>query len=80
MRLRLAKKIAKTIGTARETAYSERQQELALNRLDRTKSQREAEAFWNEMMAALGPDGRAALVNDLRNCTNRNQPTATVTT
>lgn len=59
MKLRLAKKIVKAIGTPRESAYSERQKDLALNRMERTESYRRDRDFFYEVLDRLGPLGRA---------------------
>lgn len=59
MKLRIAKKIRNSIGTPRASRYTGRQQDIALARVDRTKSERESQAFWHDFMAAIGPSGRA---------------------
>jgi len=45
MKLRLAKKIAKAIDTPRESAYSEKKLNQALDRIARTKESRETDRF-----------------------------------
>lgn len=60
MKLRLAKKIAKTIG--KESRYSDGLQNKALNRLAKTKEERQANAFWHATMAYLGVKGRAEVL------------------
>ena len=60
MKLRLARKIAKTIG--KESRYSEGLQNKALDRLAKTKEEREANGFWHATMDLLGVRGRAEVL------------------
>jgi hypothetical protein len=62
MKLRIAVKITAAIGTDRESAYTGAQKWKAMNRVDRTRSSREAEAGWNGLMRWLGPVGRAKVL------------------
>jgi hypothetical protein len=62
MRLRIAKKIVKAVGTPRESAYSPAQLDRALNRIDRTRDSRESNRFWHALMTELGPAGRAKVL------------------
>lgn len=64
MKLRLAKKIVKAVGTPRESAYTQRQINAALERLEGTRESREANECWNAMMEYLGPLGRADILRD----------------
>ena len=61
MKLRLARKIAKTIGTP-DCRYSEGMQEKALDRLDKCKSEKALHDFWNGLMDELGVEGRAKVL------------------
>ena len=65
MKLRVALKIAKAIGTPDEARYSGHQIRRAQARLDRTRSSKEVERFYREMMTRLGVDGRVRLLNQL---------------
>lgn len=62
MKLRLANKIMNAVGTTRQSAYTEGQIRRANARYSRTRSSREAEAFWNATMRAIGVEGRAQIV------------------
>ena len=66
MRLRLAKKIVKTIGTPDAERYSEGMRNAALDRLERTRSNREANTFWHATMKAIGESGRRWIVSELK--------------
>lgn len=62
MRLRLAKKIESTL---RESGrYSEAQHDAASRRMDKTKSNREANSMLRYLCETLGPAGRAELLKD----------------
>ena len=61
MKLRLARKIAKAIGTP-DCRYSEGQQEKALDRIDKCKSEKALYHFWNGLMVDLGVSGRAKVL------------------
>lgn len=58
MKLRLAKKIMKTMGTPREGAYPDGKLRAACRRYERTRSAKEANALWNEIMVVLTPEIR----------------------
>jgi hypothetical protein len=62
VKLRIAKKIAKAIGTAREFYYTEHQKNAALDKLERAKTARQYHSFWCNFMRGLGPAGRAKVV------------------
>lgn len=62
MKLRIAKKIVKAVGTPRESAYSGKQLTQALNRMERTKSYRADRDFFFEVCRMLGPVGRAKVL------------------
>lgn len=62
MKLRIARKLAKAVGTPRESAYSPAQLARALNRVDRTPQAREDARFWDALMRELGPVGRARVL------------------
>ncbi len=64
MRLRLARKIVKAVGTPRESAYTQEQISRAIDRMERTASARKNNEFWNGLMEYLGPLGRADLLRD----------------
>lgn len=63
MNLRLAKKISKAILHERADCYSGWQQRQAIDRVERTKSAKAATQLWNEIMEAMGPEGRRELVD-----------------
>jgi len=62
MKLRIARKLVKAVGTSREQAYSPAQLERALNRVERTRDSRESNRFWHALMLELGPVGRAKVL------------------
>ena len=62
MKLRLAKKISKSIGTPREHCYKLHQHQFAQDRLERTKSAKRLLKMWCGIMDYLGPEGRADLL------------------
>lgn len=59
MKLRIAKKLCKIIGTPREARYSDRQLHRALDVVERTRSSRRNREYWHYLMERLGPLGRA---------------------
>ena len=68
MNLRIAKKICKKIANmdiGESSPYSEEQIQTALNRIERTKSQKDATQFWNHLMVDLGVEGRAEVLADI---------------
>ena len=65
MKLRIAKKICKIIGTERALFYTKAQISGALNRMDNTNTGRDSTKFWNNLMEFLGPDGRAEVLYGL---------------
>lgn len=62
MKLRIARKLVKAIGTPREKAYTPAQLDRALSRMERTKDSREARDFWFALMREIGPVGRAKVL------------------
>lgn len=62
MKLRTARKIVKAVGTVRASAYTDGQLNVALGRVARTKEQRRAEEFWDQLMDDLGVLGRAKVL------------------
>lgn len=62
MKLRVAKKIVKAIDGARQSAYSDGKKLKALDRLDRCKDFKNADAFWHQLMRRLGVEGRAEVL------------------
>ena len=63
MRLRVAKKIMKAIGTPRQSAYNGWQIEKAFRVCERTQSSKQANDFWHNLMIELGVEGRAKLLD-----------------
>ncbi|MDE2095798.1 MAG: hypothetical protein KGL39_00965 [Patescibacteria group bacterium] len=61
MKLRIAKKIWKSIGTAREGVYTSRQKDQAYRRIQRTQDSKDLTAFWVALIEGLGPLGRAQI-------------------
>lgn len=59
---RVAKKIRKAIGTAREAAYSGAQLDAALDRYDRLRTARQNRDYWHALMGAAGVLGRAEVL------------------
>lgn len=64
MKFRIAKKIHKAIGTDREFCYSPHQKHQAIERMERLKSSKENQQFWNALMTDLGVLGRAQLLTN----------------
>lgn len=62
MKLRIARKLVKAIGTDREFAYTGAQLNKALDRIERTRRSRENRAFVYAMLDRMGPLGRADLL------------------
>jgi hypothetical protein len=62
VKLRIAKKILKAVGTPDEARYSDYQIGRANRRMARTRSAKEADRFWFALMDHLGVDGRAKLL------------------
>ncbi len=62
MRLRTAKKICKAMENGDDACYTVQQRWRAVNRMDRTKSSRDADRIWHDMMVALGVRGRAEVL------------------
>lgn len=63
MKLRIAKKILKAIGTAREKAYTQHQYTTAMQKMERTKECRLDRACWNHLMQSKTPTFHAGLVS-----------------
>jgi hypothetical protein len=59
MKLRIARKILKTVGTPDQARYSDHQIGRANRRMARTRSAKEADRFWFALMDHLGVEGRA---------------------
>ncbi len=62
MKLRIALKIYKAIGTPRDTAYTGWQKWTAIRRVERCKSDRLNNLYWNGLMRNMGPSGRAQVL------------------
>lgn len=62
MKLRVARKILKAVGTPDESRYSNQQIGRAELRVSRTRSAREDERFWFALMDRIGVEGRAELL------------------
>jgi hypothetical protein len=63
MKLRIARKIWEAIGGPRACRYSGAQKDRACGIMGRTRSQREAHAYWDHLMNDVwGVAGRAELV------------------
>ena len=61
MKLRIAKKIIENVKLAC-CRYSAQQIQAACNRVERTRSSKQATASWNQFMDDLGVPGRAKLL------------------
>lgn len=59
MKLRIALKIRKAVGTSRESSYSDGKITRALDKFDRTRDAKETQRWWDGFMRYLGPEGRA---------------------
>ena len=62
MKLRIARKIVKAVGTSNEFRYSQKQIRAAIDRVKQTRSAKEDDEFWHGLMSYLGPVGRADLL------------------
>lgn len=62
MRLRIAKKIYKTIGTPDENRYTAGQLQQAMNIVDRMRDSREAYRLWVDLLSSFSVLDRADMV------------------
>jgi hypothetical protein len=62
MKLRIARKILKAVGTPRETAYSQFQIDKAFRRCARTESERSANRLFHALMVEIGLEGRVEIL------------------
>jgi hypothetical protein len=63
VRLRTARKLRNAVGTPRECCYATAQLETAMRRCGRTASARSDRLFFDTLMRALGPEGRAYILS-----------------
>ena len=64
MKLRIAKKICAAMCEDSQSTlqHSAQQQQAAVNRIFHTKSSKQADAFWDDLMHAIGVKGRAEVL------------------
>jgi hypothetical protein len=62
VKLRIARKILKAVGTPDQARYSDHQVGRANRRMARTRSAKEADRFWFALMDRIGVDGRAEVL------------------
>lgn len=62
MKLRTARKIIKAVGTSDERRYRDDQIGAASARVERTRTAKEDERFYRDLMDSLGVEGRVELL------------------